>query len=476
MTKKEITILFFILLVGFLLRVNGISSELIWQDEAETVIQGSQILAEGYPHGMYKGEPIFENESQIEKKDDPVYAYESSNFYPNNIERRKGWLTYYLIAPFIKMFGINAIVLRLVFVFISLGAIYLVFLLASSIYQKRSVGLIASALYAINYPAYIFEGEIRYYSLMIFLLLAGLYFLYKYCKKGEQKDFYWFIAFLILEFHVHIVVSITMFFFAVYQLIKKEKIDFYKNRKLAIPLAVYILQGLIWLVVVRFWNSFGGNGDPLYLTILFPLVVLVPVYYFYRLIKKSKLSSFNFRKERFLVCYLVICLIAFFLFWPSTIIRMHYSIIAILIIILAGSIIGLKQKKGALIKFLLILVILSYPIVLIKVQGKLLRGSSNWIMSVTEFIESRPGMKNIPIFTSYQDLAFRLYADYDVKLIWPIKKSYFDDPENSFFIIINTEQLWYNNEWFYGNPYQPGTNYVERLGKCKKNILAKKYM
>jgi len=116
MTNKHKNLLLLILIIAFgiFLRTININRYLTWQDEAETIINSIQVIEDGYPHGYFKGKPMFESISFI-KINDPIYRYASANYYGSKYENNKGWLTYYYLAPFIKTFGVSETSTRLPF-------------------------------------------------------------------------------------------------------------------------------------------------------------------------------------------------------------------------------------------------------------------------------------------------------------------------------------------------------------------------
>ena len=147
--KTEIIILGLIVIVGFGLRLIGIDKYLLWHDEAETVINAQQILDVGYPNGEYKGQPIFENGSYIPSASEK-YEYESTNYFGSKYERNKGWLTYYFLAGFLKIFGFSNYSVRLPFVLLSLLTVILIFFLGQAAFSVQ-VGLLAASIHAFNF-------------------------------------------------------------------------------------------------------------------------------------------------------------------------------------------------------------------------------------------------------------------------------------------------------------------------------------
>jgi hypothetical protein len=62
------------------------------------------------------------------------------------------------------------------------------------------------------------------------------------------------------------------------------------------------------------------------------------------------------------------------------------------------------------------------------------------VFDALEYIKST-GAKNPLIITSYNHYVFAYYSNYEVDLLWPLKKQYIDCLERDFFIIIDNKLL-----------------------------------
>jgi 4-amino-4-deoxy-L-arabinose transferase-like glycosyltransferase len=449
---------------------------MLWQDEAETVIQSLQVLKEGYPNGIYHRIPIFENGSTIARNDDSIYTYENSNFYPNNIERRKGWLTYFFLAPFLKIFGVNELSARLPFVAVSLGSIIVIYFFTKRFLSSSRMGLLAAFLYAINFPAFVFEGEARYYSLETLFMLLGLYFLYCWHLDNDLKHFYWFFFFLFLEFHVHLVACLSMliFFFFVFRK-KKGGLKFHQNKYISLTLAAFGLLSLAWLISVKFWNNYSAGGNNNYGEIIGNILLAILILLVCRGVQyiNDKLNAPRIEyNNNYLISFILIYFLLSLLVSPSAFVRTFYPLLAPLTMLLTVYLAQLKKNTMQIIKLSATALLLLLPIFYMWLGDEPIRLSANWLKQAIVVLNSNPTEKSTLVFTSYQDLPLRLYPNLIVNPAWPIKESFFNDSSKGFIFLLNTEQNWCNQGFIKRGESLNKLNYARRLESCHQTILS----
>jgi hypothetical protein len=94
---------------------------------------------------------------------------------------------------------------------------------------------------------------------------------------------------------------------------------------------------------------------------------------------------------------------------------------------------------------------------------------ADWVKQSVDFLDAKGLNKATPVFVTYQQLPFMLYSEYNVDLIWPIRKSYLDSYPGTFYLIINRPTV--NSRMFYrgGNiPDQTHFNFYDRIQQCLK--------
>ncbi|PIZ48145.1 hypothetical protein COY32_00490, partial [candidate division WWE3 bacterium CG_4_10_14_0_2_um_filter_41_14] len=252
--RTELIILGLIVILGFGLRLIGIEKHLLWVDEAETVINSRQILEVGYPHGEYKGKPVFENASYIPSSSEK-YEYESTNYFGSKYERNKGWLTYYYLAGFLRIFGFSNAVARLPFILLSLITVILIYYLGKKAFNAN-IGLLAAFIHAVNFWAIFYEKQARYYTLFILLSLLVVYFYYRLMAERKFVNYFWITIFLILLFHTHLVAAIAALAFVSYGeliAVRYNLLQLYQRWKYWV--LIYITATFSWWLLV---NGFLG--------------------------------------------------------------------------------------------------------------------------------------------------------------------------------------------------------------------------
>lgn len=476
MPKKHYVYLGIILLIGLVLRIQHIKSEMLWQDEAETVIQSLQVLSDGYPNGTFRGAPIYETGSTIAAKNNSIFAYANSNFYPSNIEKRKGWVTYFFLAPFIKIFGVNELSARLPFVAVSLATIILIYLFSECFLISRRLGLLAAFLYAINFPAFVFEGEARYYSLESLFLIGGLYFIYRWSKELKISHLYWFFVFLFFEFNTHLVACLCLLIFWLY-LYKKKRghWNVFREKGVALPLAVFTTLSFIWFIAVRFWDNFASPGSMVFRNLLngFAIVILILglIKLSQYLNRKLRWRLFDQSEKSFLISFILTGLTLSIFISSSNFIRSYYPFLAPLTILLVAYLADINKNRPQIIKFITVLLLLIFPIIFLMFGGGWIRLSANWLKPGIAYLKSSD-YSSLPVYSSYQDLPLRLYDNIKALPAWPIKESYFNDLSRGFILFLNTRQDWHNQVILTSSESVSKLNFGKRLQFCHKKILS----
>ena len=173
MDKQKIHIfLILILVLGTLLRLNGLGDESFWLDESYTAEYRKFSIPE-----IIKG------------------SYADSTLLPQYFGKGAGTVpAYYLITnTWIKLVGISEFKLRFISAAFGIISIYLIFILGKLMFNNK-IGLIAAFLMSINHQQIYFSQEARMYSMLIALTLLSVITLIQSLKTN--KPIYW-IGFII---------------------------------------------------------------------------------------------------------------------------------------------------------------------------------------------------------------------------------------------------------------------------------------
>lgn len=448
--KNYKIILLLIILFGFALRLVNIDKNVLWQDEVETTINTIQVVEDGYPHGYFKGKPIFETKAYIEIED-PIYKYTPTNYYGSKYENNKGWLTYYFLAPFIKIFGVSEKSARLPFFIFYILTTLFIFLVSQLFFKNKKISLLATLFFSVDYFAIMYGKQARYYGIFMFLPLATFYFNYLYIQKNKSKYLFWLTTLLILTFHTHIVLSLFLIlFFLYYDFIKTKKIKI--NRILILNGLYFLVLTIPWLFLVKFWVNFLTHSD-IYnpndgiklLWILGIFIVLVFIK-FYKNITKNKYNPEISKKIPEEILYFFW---TYIIFLPLTIpsesfaIRIFIPLLPFFAIIFSYLLFKITKHKYD-IKYLTIIVIfiLSYTIIFMTLRQYTYYGKTNWINNVFSYAQTTNfDSKNDIILSSWQDLSLAFYSDYQIYRTETIRPDYVNNYPNRVLFVFPFKHL-----------------------------------
>lgn len=227
MEKKQTrTLLFFILLLGLLLRVHDLDKESFWVDEGATAFVS--VRSPGF---------LLEN------------LYSEASIIPEYFGPGGGEMPfYYLLALFwTGLFGLSEFALRLPSVIFGMLAIYLTFFLGKLFFQER-IGLLAAFIMAINHQHIFYAQEARNYTLIIFLTILSSYLFYAALKKNSTKEWCLYGCSAIILLYTHYLTVLILFFHYAYLLIYIKR---FKDRFLKAFLAGIgmVIAYIPWLPV-----------------------------------------------------------------------------------------------------------------------------------------------------------------------------------------------------------------------------------
>lgn len=452
MTKARIgSILVLLMIAGVTLRFVASGYRLLWQDEAETTINALQVVDHGYPSDTFKGKPLFENASYL-PSDDPMYEFASTNYYGTHLERNKGWLTFYYQAIFLKAFGFSTFVARLPFVLLFCGSLLLLYRIARTFAGSPIIALAASALYTFNYYSIMYERQARYFSLLTLISLLCLYTTYRAITRGRTRDYFLSGLGLALLFHVHITAaaSMTLFFVAAH---------WYWHRSLRAALtgrvmlsfAILAAAALPWIIAVRFWTVFTTFSDHHSMALwFFVLIGLTMASLFYRFVLPIVHHDFSRRTSvNFLLLFIGVLVLIKPLITPEESIgaRVFVELNPVLCLLIVYALTAIIKRwrihnhPGSSIHFAMILFFFLFANQLMGYPSPAVYDTSLVSRGIT-YLNERQVTRDTPVFVSYHQLPFMLYTDYNINLVWPVRKTYFEQYAGTMLFLIDYDNFW----------------------------------
>ncbi|HUV72382.1 MAG TPA: glycosyltransferase family 39 protein [Clostridia bacterium] len=173
-SKSTLFILFILVLLGSILRLQGLRSNYsFWSDEASTARFARGLLQTGVP--------------QIS-----VTGYKENAYYS----------TVYLTALSMKFFGENEFAARFPQV-VAGGALILAVFFIGKEFFNRGVALSASALTSFSYILISWSRQARGYMLLTLFFVLAILFLYRFSKTKKILDLIFFLILLLLSILTH---------------------------------------------------------------------------------------------------------------------------------------------------------------------------------------------------------------------------------------------------------------------------------
>jgi len=150
----------------------------------------------------------------------------------------RGPLYYYLVAPFYWIGKGSPVFVTAFLSWLSVGAILLIYCLASDIYNRK-VGLLAAFFYGISYELVIFSRELSNQNASQIFFLLAIYFLFK-AIKGNRNNLICasFVFGLALQFEY---ISIIFFLLTIIWAIIRDKRKFFIPNLLILTFLVFFI-------------------------------------------------------------------------------------------------------------------------------------------------------------------------------------------------------------------------------------------
>ena len=207
-----------------------------WQDEAETAGLARNVLKFGVPRA-FDGVNLISQESGKE-------------FNKDNLWRWSPWLQIYTAAGAFYLAGPSTLAGRLPFAILGIICVGLTYFLVRRNFGDLLWARLAAALLGLSVPFLLYSRQCRYYSLVTFLVLVGLYAF----RLNWQKR--WGPALLLLAsfgllFHANYLIffSYGAAFLLAALLFYRRELPLKRTLLLAGGLALVVLQGLLFFQI-----------------------------------------------------------------------------------------------------------------------------------------------------------------------------------------------------------------------------------
>jgi 4-amino-4-deoxy-L-arabinose transferase-like glycosyltransferase len=171
--RKEMIFLGLLLIITSMIMFFNLGNRYMWQNEARTPLIAQTVVERGMPYGT-DGRNFFSQDSGME-------------YGKNHIWKWQPWLTFYIAAPLIKIFGANNTTARLPFALLGLMTVMMSYFFVRDLFGSKQKGMLASSMLALYVPFLILAKQSQYYSPEMFFCMLSLYSYVLYTRGGKWQ-------------------------------------------------------------------------------------------------------------------------------------------------------------------------------------------------------------------------------------------------------------------------------------------------
>jgi len=173
----------------------------------------------------------------------------------------------YILAAFLKLFGVSYEYGRIVPMFSTLGIGLFIFLIGYKLFSNKQVALLGSAIYLFSPLSLMWSSIVKTEPVAILFVCVGMYFMLCFLKEDNSSNYYLFLLFLsgiffALAYYVRkstliIIILLPLFFIAVYKINIQKIIKNYSIVLLgyfSVVLCIFAYFGF-YMDFSHIWNS-----------------------------------------------------------------------------------------------------------------------------------------------------------------------------------------------------------------------------
>jgi uncharacterized membrane protein len=256
--NKEIFLLFCVLAIGLVLRLNNLSGRSLWTDEFFTLFQssGHGVDIENFLDSLsHKQTPELLKAEDLKRflQNDPAKSIKDVSkglLYTDTHPPLYFWIMY----VWMKVFGDNASAIRFFSVLMGLAAIFLAYRVGTYLFNTK-VAFFCALFMSISTFAVRYSQEARSYALIMVLGLLSCLSILRFEKYNKNSDIFCFAIFNALGIYTHYFYSFLVIAQFVYFIIVSQK-DREKNEKfyLAFLGSLLLLSGWVIPVILKGYN------------------------------------------------------------------------------------------------------------------------------------------------------------------------------------------------------------------------------
>lgn len=242
--KREYLFLVIVLFVASVLLLANLANSYLWQDEAETALISKTILKHGIPLG-HDGKNFFSQVGADAYGEDYIWTLDP-------------WLPYYLLALFFKIFGVSTFTARLPFALFGIATIALTYFFAKSFSKDKKTAAIATTLVILSVPFLNLCRQSRYYVLVAFFSLMGLYGYLLLLEKKRVGSIIFLIS-AILIFHCNQLFCAALLATVFTHALLCHRQQLAKVRLVSLIAVLANIPWFIWVYEMKLLDIYGYN-------------------------------------------------------------------------------------------------------------------------------------------------------------------------------------------------------------------------
>lgn len=256
--RKQRFLLFLILILGFILRLNNLSQRSLWTDEFFTIFEstGHGIDIQNFLNRYSKSRPL----ELLKVKEFKVFLKSDSN--KNIKDVTSGLLNtdthpplyFWLMFFMFRIFKDNILCLRFFSVSMGLLSIFLTYKVTKYLFNENAA-IFSSLFVSVSSFAVRYSQEARAYSLIMVLGLLSWLFILKFERYGKSLDIFCFAIFNCLGYYTHyFYIFITLAQFVYFTIIYRHNTFLLRRFYLAFLCSLLFFMPWYFFVTLKGYN------------------------------------------------------------------------------------------------------------------------------------------------------------------------------------------------------------------------------
>jgi 4-amino-4-deoxy-L-arabinose transferase-like glycosyltransferase len=222
----------------------NLGNQYLWQDEAQTALIADTILDAGVPLG-HDGVNSFSQEFGAEFGKSGVWKWHT-------------WLSFYLCAASLWLFGATTFAARLPFALFGVATVILTGWVGRALWRDRAAAVASAGLLTLSVPFLILCRQCRYYSPAAFFTLLAL-FAYVRLRRGERHAGLLLFVAATLLFHTHYLYCATLLATLLLHALGFDRPRLRRVIAVSAWVVLVNLPWILWFSTIRYGENYASR-------------------------------------------------------------------------------------------------------------------------------------------------------------------------------------------------------------------------